>query len=127
VTGRLAAAGAALLATVACGGGGGGGGAKAEQAVALKLLAFAPKDLTVASGTTVTWRNDEAIGHTVTSGAVTGVDATTGLRSGQTPDGLFDKPLAAKGDTFSHTFDQPGTYSYYCAIHLGMNARVVVT
>ena len=117
----------------ACGGGGGngasdGGDTKPKaQEVSLLRLAFAPGDLSVPAGTSVTWRNDEVIGHTVTSGAVTGVDATTGLRTGQTPDGLFDAPLATKGATFTHTFDKPGTYSYYCAIHLGMNSRVVVT
>lgn len=128
---RLATAATVLLATAACGG---GGGKDAEQAkgpeareVSLLRLAFEPGDLSVPAGTRVTWRNDEVIGHTVTSGPVTGVDATTGLRSGQTPDGKFDSPLATKGATFSYTFDSPGTYSYYCAIHLGMNARVVVT
>ncbi|HEV2890855.1 MAG TPA: plastocyanin/azurin family copper-binding protein [Frankiaceae bacterium] len=122
-----AAAAALLLAAVACGTDAEQDAKPAEREVSLLRLAFEPGDLTVPAGTRVTWHNDEVIGHTVTSGTVTGIDPTTGLRSGQTADGRFDAPLATKGATFSHAFDTPGTYSYYCAIHLGMNARVVVT
>ncbi len=95
--------------------------------ISLTSLMFRPDNQTIKAGTKVTWRNDEPITHTVTSGAVTGVDKTTGLRSGQKPDGLFDKKLAGEGDTFSCTFAKPGTYSYYCDIHFGMNAKIVVT
>ena len=95
--------------------------------VSLKLLQFQPDRLTVKAGTTVTWVEDEPITHTVTSGAVTGVDPSSGLRSGQTSDGRFDQRLATKGSTFSYRFDEPGTYSYFCSIHQGMNASVVVT
>jgi plastocyanin len=95
--------------------------------VSLKLLQFQPGQLTVKAGTTVTWVDDEPITHTVTSGAVTGVDPTSGLRSGQTPDGRFDQRLESKGATASYRFTEPGTYSYFCSIHQGMNASVVVT
>jgi plastocyanin len=88
---------------------------------------FMPEVLTIKVGTKVTWRNDEPITHTVTSGRVTGLDKTSGLRTGQKPDGVFNARLKGKGDTFSHTFTEPGTYSYYCDIHFGMNAKVVVT
>jgi plastocyanin len=95
--------------------------------VSLKLLQFQPGQLTVKAGTTVTWVDDEPITHTVTSGAVTGIDPTSGLRSGETPDGRFDKRLSNKGSSFSYRFTEPGTYSYFCSIHQGMNASVVVT
>jgi len=95
--------------------------------VSLKLLQFKPADLTIKVGTTVTWVDDEPITHTVTSGAVSGIDPTTGLRSSQTPDGKFDHRLTGKGSTFSYTFSTPGTYSYFCSIHDGMNAKVTVT
>jgi plastocyanin len=96
-------------------------------AVQLKLLQFTPVDLTVKAGTAVTWRNAEPITHTVTSGEVTGVDESTGLRAGQSTDGRFDHELTGKGQSFTYTFTEPGTYSYYCSIHKGMNATVVVT
>jgi plastocyanin len=95
--------------------------------VTLKSLAIMPRVLRVTVGTTVTWVNAEPITHTVTSGEVIGVDKHTGLRRGQKPDGRFDETLKGTGDTLSYTFMHPGTYTYYCNIHFGMNAEVVVT
>lgn len=92
-------------------------------------LRFMPDDITVPVGTTVTWRNGEAIGHTITSGAWGDVNDSTGLRGSQTADGLFDHalaPMGQEGDTFSFTFDEPGEYLYFCQPHLTMNARVIV-
>ena len=89
-----------------------------------KLLSFEPQKLTVPAGTTVTWRVSDAIDHTVTTGTFTvGGD---GLRSAQQPDGTIDLPLT-KARTVSYTFTKPGTYSYYCSIHKGMNGEVDVT
>lgn len=95
--------------------------------IAISSLAFMPPSITIKAGSTVTWRNDEPITHTVTSGTFTGVDPTTGLRTGQEPSGLFDTRLAGQGDSFSYTYTTPGTYHYYCDIHYGMNATVIVT
>jgi plastocyanin len=92
----------------------------------LSSLMFNPSTTTVEVGTTVTWRNDEAITHTVTSGRFEGVDKTTGLRSSQDPDGTFEAKLAGKGKAFSFTFTKPGSYTYYCDIHQGMNATITV-
>lgn len=128
---------AMAAALTACGGGddaasdnapvaGSSTAAVAGSSVSVKGLAFNPPTLKVAAGTTVTWTDDESITHTVTSGAVTGVAPTTGLRSGQTPDGTFDGRLNSKDAKFSFTFTKPGTYSYFCSIHQGMNAQVVV-
>ena len=117
----------ALLAACSSGGTHTGNSAPSGPVVTLKSLMFMPAVLKVKAGTTVTWRNDEPITHTVTSGEATGVDKSTGLRSGQHANGLFDATLNGSGDTFSYTFDKPGTYSYYCNIHQGMNAEVVVT
>ncbi|MBN9150925.1 MAG: HcpC [Cryobacterium sp.] len=101
----------------------------ADNVVTTIGLKFMPKDLTVKVGTTVTWQNGEAIGHTVTSGAWGEVNEATGVRGTQTPDGRFDHALAPKGqegDTFSFTFTEPGVYPYYCKPHLTMNATVTV-
>lgn len=117
---------ALLLASSACGNGAHHGSA-AGSAVRIKLLAFNPPTLRVKVGTTVTWTDDEPVTHTVTSGAVSGVDATTGLRASETPDGTFDTRLDGTGTTFRHLFSQPGEFPYFCSIHKGMNATVVVT
>jgi len=92
-------------------------------------LRFMPEDITVPVGTTVTWRNGETIGHTITSGAWGDVNESTGLRGTQSADGLFDHalaPMGQEGDTFSFTFTEPGEYPYFCQPHLTMNARVIV-
>jgi plastocyanin len=100
--------------------------APAGPVVNLSSLMFNPPTTTVKVGTTVTWRNDEPITHTVTSGRFEGVDKTTGLRSSQDPDGTFNAKLPGKGKIFSFTFTKPGNYTYYCDIHQGMNATITV-
>jgi plastocyanin len=100
--------------------------APAGPVINLNSLMFNPSTTTVPVGTTITWRNDEPITHTVTSGRYERVDKTTGLRSSQDPDGTFNAKLEGKGKTFSFTFTKPGSYTYYCDIHQGMNATIVV-
>jgi plastocyanin len=98
----------------------------AGPVINLSSLMFQPSTTTVKVGTTIIWRNEEAITHTVTSGRFVGVDKTTGLRASQKADGTFNAKLAGKGKTFSFTFTKPGIYTYYCDIHQGMNATIAV-
>jgi plastocyanin len=79
-----------------------GGIALAQGAprVAERALTFAPKELHVAPGTTVTWTNPSDAVHTVTA-----------------DDGSFDSGDQNPGDTFEWTFDSPGTYQYFCQQH----------
>ena len=90
------------------------GSTKAADAVEVEIGTFQymPKDLAVDAGTTVTWTNDDAILHTVTT-------------SGNAPE-AFDLQLEDKGATASFTFDEPGTYTYVCSVHPGMQATVTV-
>lgn len=89
-----------------------------------KLTAFEPDKLTVKAGTTVTWTVSDTVAHTVTTGTFElGGD---GLRTSEDPDGQLDTPIAA-GKDVSHKFTEPGTYTYYCSIHKGMNGVVEVT
>jgi plastocyanin len=89
-------------------------------------LAFAPRELEVSAGTTVEWRNEDPVQHTVTSGTK-GEQGVPGVSEGKPDraDGLFDDELAP-GAAFSFTFDKPGTYEYFCRIHGGMTGTVVV-
>ena len=73
-------------------------------------FAFTPQVLTVPVGTEVVWMNQDIIRHTVTSD-----DNTT-----------FASSLLGGGDTFSHRFDEPGTFPYHCSVHPTMTAKVVV-
>lgn len=85
----------------------------AATEVVMKLVAFKPGELEVKAGATVTWRNGDPGAHTVTAGTVEqGSSAVT-----PKPDGKFDSGEVANGETFEQTFDQPGTYSYFCALH----------
>ncbi|MET0843902.1 MAG: plastocyanin/azurin family copper-binding protein [Mycetocola sp.] len=97
-----------------------------EGDVTLVSLNFMPETLTVSVGDTVTWVNGEPITHTITSGTFSDVDETTGLRASEAADGMFDEKLGEKGGTFSYTFETAGTFQYFCDIHDGMNATVVV-
>lgn len=105
----------------AASGTGGGGEAQSKDTVVIKTFEFTPKTLTVKAGTTVTFRNNDAILHTVTSGTRKGENKDT-------PDGTFDIELKDAGTTGTEKFDTPGTYTYYCKVHPGpgMTGKIVV-
>ena len=83
------------------------------QTINLKLIAFNPERLSVAVGTAVTWKNEDASEHTVTSGVVN--QGSIGVTTA--PDSRFESGSLKQNATFSHTFTAPGTYSYFCTIH----------
>lgn len=83
--------------------------ASGSAEVLMKDLKFTPAALTVTPGTTVTWKNDDPMGHTVTP---TDVAAWGSQGSGDAPDDWLQE-----GDSWSFTFDKPGTYTYYCLPH----------
>jgi plastocyanin len=78
--------------------------------VTIDGFAFTPPELTVPVGTTVTWTNNHAANHTVTSDT-----------------GLFDSGTMAQGATFAFTFTQAGEFPYHCSIHSSMTAKIIVT
>ena len=75
----------------------------------MKGQAFIPSTIQIDAGTTVTWKNLDALIHTVTA-----VDKS--FNSGN---------IGADG-SYSHTFSKPGTYPIYCIAHPFMKATVVV-
>ena len=81
------------------------------SSVAINNFNFTPGDLTVRVGSTVEWQNRaEGTGHTTTS-----------------DDGLWDSSTIRPGGDFSRTFDEAGTFTYFCAIHPSMTGTVIVT
>jgi plastocyanin len=74
--------------------------------------AYGTNPLVIPQGSTVTWVNQDAMPHTATS--------TTGV---------FDSGTLQTGQQFSHTFNDPGTFPYFCAIHgqASMNGEIQVT
>jgi plastocyanin len=89
---------------------GGAAPAAGAGAVTIKDFAFDPGDLTVAKGTSVTWKNDDSATHRIKSG-----------------DGSFDSKDLKNGDSFDHTFDTAGTFDYICGIHPSMKGKITVT
>ena len=85
------------------------GSSGAARTVDIANMRFNPGDLTVEAGQTVTWTLNDRMPHTVSA-----------------QDGSFSSPTLSRGDAFSHTFDQPGTFEYVCSIHPGMRGRVTV-
>ena len=77
-------------------------------------FAFSPATLTIKTGTTVTWKNTTAVGHTVTSD------------DGKTFNSGTSNPIAAQSGTFSFTFTTAGTFAYHCEIHPFMKATIIV-
>ena len=83
----------------------------AARAATIKIdnFAFAPPDLTVAAGTTVTWKNDDGEVHKV-----------------QDDHKGYSSAALDTDDSFSHTFTTPGVYHYFCSIHPYMVGKIVV-
>lgn len=132
--GPLVIKGVALLAffllIAACGPGNEGSKGAGESdtggsnsTVTMRLISFKPEQLTIKAGTTVTWNQADPGPHTVTSGTVE--QGTAGVTT--KPDGRFDSGEINTGGTFEYTFDQPGTYPYFCHIHPAtMQGEVIV-
>ncbi len=81
--------------------------------VRLKLIAFKPSALAIKTGATVTWQQHDPGSHTVTSGTVESGASSVKVQ----PDGMFASGELVTDDTFRFTFDEPGTYPYFCEIH----------
>jgi plastocyanin/uncharacterized membrane protein YozB (DUF420 family) len=76
--------------------------ASGSVAVTMQDYAFNPDAITIKVGTTITWTNHDSEGHTVTS-----------------DDGRIDSGNIDTNQTYSYTFDTPGTYPIYCRYHGG--------
>lgn len=85
------------------------GSSNKVSGVSIENFEFRPNTVTIASGDTVAWKNNDGSPH-----AVAFTDGTAGSGS------LFP------GNTFSRTFQKPGSYDYYCSIHTYMTGKVEV-
>ena len=71
--------------------------------------AFAPDQVEIAVGGTVTWTNTDTVSHTTTS-----------------DQGVWDSGTVRAGGQFSSTYSTAGTFPYHCAIHPGMVGTITV-
>ena len=82
----------------------------ADQAsVSIRQMQFSPARVTVKKGATVSWTQQDSMPHDVTAS-----------------DGSFKSETLRGGGTFARTFDEPGTYKFYCSLHPSMRGEIVV-
>jgi plastocyanin len=83
----------------------------APPEISIDNFTFGPNALTVKAGTTVKWTNRDDIPHTI-------IDKQRKV---------FRSKVLDTDDSFSFTFNQPGTYEYFCGLHPHMTGQIVVT
>jgi plastocyanin len=91
--------------------------ARAQSAVSVSMInnVYAPPTITITAGTTVTWvNNEDPNGTDVTHDVIDG-DGTS-----------WSSDYIDPGQSFSHEYDTPGTYPYFCDLHQNMSGTVVV-
>jgi plastocyanin len=74
-------------------------------------MTFSPSTITVAVGTTLTWKNSDGFAHTATSDT-----------------GVWDTGNLVAGGSATTTFSTAGTFPYHCTYHsaMGMKGTVIV-
>jgi plastocyanin len=89
-------------------------------------LTFEPKQIEVSVGEKVTWKNVGKIGHTVTADKSKAADPSLVSIPAGTKE--WNSGLVNEAQSFSRTFQRPGTYRYVCIPHegAGMVGTVVV-
>ena len=81
----------------------------ASQTVVIQGFSFQPASITIQTGASVTWRNDDSVSHQIVSNT-----------------NAFGSSVLNAGGSYTHAFDQAGTYPYHCGIHPYMTGTVTV-
>ena len=71
---------------------------------------YEPREITVREGETLTWINEDAVVHTVTSKEL----------------GVFDSSIIAAGKEWQYEFKEQGLYEYFCTLHPWMEGAIGV-
>ena len=128
--GRIALVALTASMFVACGGSSSGSG---NTVTMDSTQRFAPDSVTVKVGDTVTWRNEDSQTHTVTAYDDGIPDGADYFASGGAPDEEaarddLQTSLIPVDDAYEFTFDEPGSYGYFCIPHeqQGMKGEIVV-
>ena len=85
------------------------GGARADDTVKIDNFTFSPATLTVQAGSKVTWVNEDDIPHVVAAS-----------------DRTYKSQVLDTDQAFSHTFNEPGSFEYFCSLHPHMKGLIVV-
>ncbi len=76
-----------------------------------------PETLRIKQGETVTWENNDSAAHTVTSGTPSDSDSVGAF---------FDSSLFMAGSTYKISFNNKGTFEYFCIVHPWKKGRIIV-
>ena len=77
-------------------------------------ICYIPSNIVVEKGKSVTWVNEDSSFHSVTSGFY------------DYPTPLFDSGYLDPYQSYTLSFDEFGTYDYFCTLHPWMKAQVIV-
>jgi len=77
-------------------------------------ICYIPSNIVVEKGKSVTWLNEDSSFHSVTSGFY------------PEPSGFFDSGHLDPYQSYTLSFDEIGTYDYFCTLHPWMFAQVIV-
>jgi plastocyanin len=80
-----------------------------SRAASLTTTAYAPNPITISTGDTVSWTNNDTEAHTSVG-----------------DDGSWNSGTIAPGATFNRSFPSAGTFTYHCSIHPNMIGTVTV-
>ena len=83
--------------------------APAALTVRIDNFTFSPPEITIASGTAVTWESRDDIPHEVVA-----------------EDKAFRSKVLDTDESYTFTFTSPGIYEYFCALHPHMKGKVIV-
>jgi len=75
---------------------------------------YVPSLIVIEKGKQVTWVNEDSAFHSVTSGFY------------DVPSDLFDSGYLDPFESYTLTFDEVGTYDYFCTLHPWMKGQVIV-
>jgi len=84
-------------------------GAPDGHDVVIDNFSFAPAAASVPTGGTVRWTNRDDVPHVIMS-----------------TEKNFKSPVLDTDGQFSHTFERPGNYDYFCSLHPKMTGRITV-
>ena len=77
-------------------------------------ICYIPSNIVVEKGKSITWINEDSSFHSVTSGFY------------PEPSGFFDSGHLDPYQSYTLSFDETGTYDYFCTLHPWMFAQVIV-
>lgn len=77
------------------------------QEISFSGFALDPAEVHVEKGTTVIWTNKDTVPHTVTGS-------------------IFTSGTLDRGQSYSFTFTEDGTYDYFCSFHKQITGKIIV-